>query len=125
MTGVDAFVRDVLNLYRKLPETPARTIPNDRIIAAQLHQRGIPLSTIESAFLLGSVRRLSRSPAMPPLSPIRSLAYFIPVIQELINNPIPDNYIAYLRMKLHSLNGKASDCRSMATGERPKSFTLS
>ena len=36
----------------------------------------------------------------PPLSPIRSLAYFQPIIDELLSHPPPDNYHEYLRLKL-------------------------
>ena len=125
MTGVNEFVTDVLNLYRQLPETPSKTNPNDRKIATELHQRRIPMSTIESAFLLGSVRRLSRSPDMPPLSPIRSLAYFAPVIQELLDNPISKSYAEYLRLKLHSLNGKTAAYKTSATGECPNKYGFS
>jgi hypothetical protein len=124
MIGVDEFVTDVLNLYRQLPETPSKINPNDRKIATELHQRRIPLSTIESAFLLGSVRRLFRSPDIPPLSPIRSLAYFLPVIQELIDNPIPDNYVGYLRLKLHSLSGKTAAYKTQVTGECSKKYVF-
>jgi hypothetical protein len=42
----------------------------------------------------------------PPLSPIRSLAYFLPVIDELLPHPAPDNYLEYLRLKLHRLAGE-------------------
>jgi hypothetical protein len=34
------------------------------------------------------------------LSPIRSLAYFRPVIDELRANPAPESYLDYLRLKL-------------------------
>jgi hypothetical protein len=108
MTSLDDFVTEVLTLYLQLPETPIRTSPNDRKSAIELHKHGVNLSTIESAFLLGSVRRLARSPEMPPLSPIRSLAYFLPVIQELLDNPVPDSYVVYLRTKLHSLQAHAA-----------------
>jgi hypothetical protein len=125
MTGVDEFLMDVLKLYLQLPETPSKTNPNDRIVAIELHKRGITVPTIESAFLLGSVRRLSRSPDMLPLSPIRSLAYFLPVIQELLDNPISDNYADYLRLKLHSLNGKTAAYKTRVTGERPNKYVSS
>lgn len=114
MTSVDDFVTDVLNLYRQLPETPARTTPNDRRSAIELYKRGINLSTVEAALLLGSARRLFRSPDMPPLSPIRSLAYFVPVIQEILDNPVPDNYVGHLRMKLHSLHGHIAAITKLA-----------
>ena len=93
----------VLKLYLNLAETPSRASTNDRKSAAELKARGISLVTVESAFLLASVRRLTRSADMPPLSPIRSLVYFFPVIQEVLANPIPESYLDYLRRKVELL----------------------
>jgi len=98
------YLSAVLKLYLNLAETPSRVSSNDRKNAEELYARGIPLTTIESAFLLASLRRLARSPEMPPLSPIRSLAYFFPVIQEVLANPIPESYLDYLRRKVESLS---------------------
>jgi hypothetical protein len=106
---IDSFsenVAAVLKHYLELPETPSRASFYDRQTAVKLLESGVRLPTVESALLLGTVRRLGRSPDLPPLSPIRSLAYFLPVIQELLNNPIPDDYVAYLRRKVRLLCGK-------------------
>jgi hypothetical protein len=46
------------------------------------------------------LRRLIRPADAPRLSPIRSLAYFRPVIEELRAHPAPDSYLDYLRLKL-------------------------
>ena len=35
--------------------------------------------------------------------PVRPLAYFRPVIDERRNQPLPDGYLAYLRLKLHNV----------------------
>jgi hypothetical protein len=45
-----------------------------------------------------------------PLGPIRSLRYFIPVIEELLAQTVPDSYLAYLRSKvpLHRATGKTA-----------------
>ena len=96
----------ILKAYVQLPETPSKASFNDRQTAAMLHTRGVPLFAVESALLLASVRRLARSPDMPPLSPIRSLAYFMPVIEEVLDHPFSEDYLGYLRMKLHSLSGR-------------------
>jgi hypothetical protein len=103
---VHEYVAAVLNLYLQLPETPFKANSNDRQTAVALHARGVTLFAVESALMLGSVRRLGRSPDMPPLSPIRSLAYFLPVIQELLDNPIPEDYLGYLRLKMYSLSSR-------------------
>jgi len=102
----EQYVHIVLSLYQQLPETPALPSSRDRIQAYQLQQRKLPLTLIETAFLLGSLRRLLRPPNAPALSPIHSLAYFAPVIEELLNNPVPETYIEYLRHKMQRFAGK-------------------
>jgi hypothetical protein len=97
------YVSAVLTLYLGLPETPLRPSAQDRRCARDLYDRNVPLPVIESAFLLASLRRLLRPADVPPLSPIRSLAYFQPVIAELLSNPAPENYLEYLRSKLHRI----------------------
>jgi len=97
------YLSAVLELYLQLPETPSRASSYDRRSAVDLHVRGVSMATIEAAFLLASLRRLGRAPDMPPLSPIRSLAYFFPVIDEILDNPLPEGYLEYLRNKLRSL----------------------
>jgi len=66
-----------------------------------------PLSLVETALLLGSLRRLCRPSDLRPLPRIRSLAYFQPVIEELQDHPVPDGYLDYLRLKLRGLRDKA------------------
>ncbi len=72
----------------------------DRVLAAQLYQRGISASVIENAFVLAATRRLMRPTNAPPLSTIRSLAYFLPVIEEVIGLRVSPDYFQYLRHKL-------------------------
>jgi hypothetical protein len=102
----EQYVYTVLSLYQQLPETPALPSSRDRLHAHQLQQRGLPLTLIETAFLLGSLRRLLRPPDAPALSPIHSLAYFGPIIEELLNHPVPDTYIEYLRQTMQPFAGK-------------------
>ena len=94
------YIESVLALYRKLPDTPQHCSRYDRRLAAQLCQQNISLSVIESAFLLATARRLLRDPSYPPLNPIRSLHYFLPLIEELLDQPLSATYIDYLRQKL-------------------------
>jgi hypothetical protein len=53
-------------------------------------------------------------PDAPALSPIRSLAYFQPVIDELLSSPAPANYTEYLRLKLHQLTKRNPDLKKEA-----------
>ena len=97
----DDYLRQLLALYCGLPHTAARRpFPPDRRIAEQLFDRGISLETIETAFLIASVRRMYRNPQGPPLSPIRSLAYFLPVIDEVLRQPPDPDYLSFLRLKV-------------------------
>jgi hypothetical protein len=75
----------------------------DRAQAQRLHDRGVPLRLVESALLLGSLRRLMRPAGVPLLTPIHSLAYFLPVIEELLDHPPPDTYLEHLRLKLRRI----------------------
>ena len=97
------YVADVLILYVDLPETPLRASIQDQWQARRLHDRGVPLRLVECAFLLASLRRLIRPADVSPLPPIRSLAYFQPVIEELLEHPVPDNYLDYLRLKMRRI----------------------
>ena len=97
------YVSTVILLYVDLPDTPLSATLQDHAQARRLHDRGISLALVESAFLLASLRRLARPSDAPPLPPIRSLAYFLPVIEELLAQPMPENYLEYLRLKLRNL----------------------
>jgi hypothetical protein len=99
-TESSSYLTSVMTLYLQLPETPMRASLSDQALARRLDKDGVSLETVETALLLGSLRRLLRPKDAPPLSPIRSLAYFLPVIEELTEVPGPGNYLDYLRLKL-------------------------
>jgi hypothetical protein len=98
------YVAAVLTQYADLPDTPLRPSPPDQALARKLHRDGVPLPLVESALLLATLRRLTRSVDLPPLPKIRSLAYFLPVIEELQQQPLSDGYLDYLRLKLRKLS---------------------
>jgi hypothetical protein len=98
------YLATVLSIYLQMPETPFRTSPSDRERTCDLFQRQVPIRIVESALLLGSLRRIARPPESPRLAPVRSLAYFLPVVEELLANPFPEGYLDYLRYKLQKLS---------------------
>ena len=100
-TDLDTYRQTLLDLYLRLPDTPRRLSRFDLRLVRQLWQRQIPLTTIETAFLLVSSRRAARRPDAMPLGPIRSLHYFMPVIEELLAQPVPASYLAYLRSNVN------------------------
>jgi len=50
----------------------------------------VSLRVIQEALLLATVRRCLRAPDAAPLAPVRSLHYFIPVIEEIMATPLQD-----------------------------------
>jgi hypothetical protein len=96
----EEYVRQVLEAYRKTPGTMGTVRRADRLLAAQLYQRGLSLKVVENALVLAAMRRLIRSSDAPPLSTIRSLAYFLPVIEEVLASRVSPDYFEYLRYKL-------------------------
>jgi hypothetical protein len=99
----EEYIRRVLEAYRKTPSTMGTVRRPDRVVALQLYQRGISVSVIENAFLLAATRRLMRPADAPPLGAIRSLAYFLPVIEEVLSLRVSPEYFQYLRHKLERL----------------------
>ncbi len=97
MTEYD-YVRALLGFYVSLPETPNRVGWRDRQLARHFFRSGIELEHLRHAMLYASGRRLRRPPeAYPPLRPIRSLNYFLPVLEELrVDEPLDDGYVLYL-----------------------------
>ncbi len=98
--GQEEYIRQVLEAYRKAPGTTGTVRRADRILAAQLYQRGVSVTVVENALVLAATRRLIRRTGAPPLGAIRSLAYFLPVIEEVRESPVSPDYFRYLRHKL-------------------------
>ena len=94
--AADVFVRRVLDAYRHIPGTTGHIRPADRRLARELHARGVSVQTVDDAFLLASVRRFARPLPSGPPATVRSLAYFLPLVEELLPTPIDDGYRRYL-----------------------------
>ena len=94
------YIRRLLEAYRATPGTCGAVRRPDRLLAAQLHQRGVPLEAVENALILAAARRLARPADAPPLGAIRSLAYFSPVIEEVLRLQVGPEYFQHLRNRL-------------------------
>lgn len=99
------YVHAVLGRYLWLPGTPSRTSRHDRRLARALYERGIPLIVVDAALLLGTARLAFRGPQRPALPRVRALAYFQPLVTEVLEDSRdPDHeYLAYLLGKLRPL----------------------
>lgn len=101
--GQEEYIRRVLEAYRKTPGTMGTVRRPDRVLAAQLYQRGVSVTVIENALVLAATRRLVRPGDALPLGTIRSLAYFLPVIEEVLELRVSPDYFQYLRHKLERI----------------------
>jgi hypothetical protein len=101
--GQEEYIRQVLEAYRKTPGTVGTIRRADRLLAARLYQRGVPASVIQNAFVLAAARRLMRPVDALPLGTIRSLAYFLPVIEEVLGLRISPEYFQHVRRKLERI----------------------
>lgn len=94
------YVRRLLEAYRTTPGTAGVVHRADRLFASRLYDRGVPLQTVENALVLAAARRSARPPNAPPPGTIRSLAYFSPVIDEVLQLKVGPEYFQHLRNKL-------------------------
>jgi hypothetical protein len=94
------YVRQVFEAYRSTQGTAGVVRRPDRLFATELYDRGVPLATVENALTLAAARRSARPANAPPLATIRSLAYFEPVIEEVLQLNVGQEYFQHLRNKL-------------------------
>lgn len=94
------YVQRVLEGYCRTPTCPPKPRREDRRLAFRLFDQEIPLPLVEAAFSLAAMRRLYRSFEATPLGPIRSLHYFLPIIDEIRRQTIDPSYIEYAEWKV-------------------------
>jgi len=94
------YIRAVLDAYRRTPATAGPVHRSDRLLAALLYDRGVPVTAVDNALILATSRRLFRPPDAVPLQPIRSLHYLLPVIDEVLQLRISQNYFRYLQFHI-------------------------
>jgi hypothetical protein len=104
-TPQQRFVRGVLARYVWLPDTPTVTSRYDRRLAVTLYERGVDLIVVEAALLLAGTRRALREPWLAPLPRVRAIAYYLPVVAEILDNPRPPeiDYLTCLLRRLRPL----------------------
>ena len=101
------YVQRVLDAYRSTPGTCGVVRKPDRAFAMRLFERGVSLAVVENALVLAAARRLARPEDAPPLGVIRSLAYFAPVIDEVLGLHVSEAYFQHLRHRLSRLLGQS------------------
>lgn len=112
-----AYVQAVLKEYVWLPGTPHKASRQDRRLASSLLEQAVPLAVVRAALLLAAARRTLRSAHLCPLPPIRTLHYFLPVIEEVLATPPDPGYVDYLAGKLHPFAQRKAEALSSQPSE--------
>ena len=115
MTRAD-YLAEVIRLYLVAPDAPRKARRRDWAIAETLYRRGIPLQTVAHAIRMAALRRHLRDPALGPLEPIYSLAYYRTVIDQLDPLALDPGYVEYVAWKYETCFG---DRRPKARLESP------
>jgi hypothetical protein len=102
-TEIHAYVESVGKCYEGLGCTTGKLNAAGSEIARQFYGRSISFSVVQDAMILGACRKYESWLNGGPSEPIRSMAYFEPLVAEVRANPLPDGYTAYLHGKLRRL----------------------
>jgi hypothetical protein len=78
----------------------------DDATASRLHARGIPLSAVHDALVLGALRKYRSWLEGGAGEAIATLRYFEPIVEEVVNKPLPPGYDQYLRDKLQKFRAE-------------------
>ncbi len=117
------YVKAVLDTYVSLPDTPIRTRRDDRYLAITWYRQGIMLFQAIAAMMLATERRTFREPDALPLEPIRSLRYFVAIVEEIQHLGIDESYLRYLQQRLGSVLGTNASGEPTAASDAHSSGT--
>jgi hypothetical protein len=117
-TTRQAYVNAVVRNYLRLPGTPLQASRRDRKLAAALYDRRVPLRVVWHAFVIAAARWAIRGPQQRRLDSIRTLYYFVPAIDELLDTSPDTDYVQYLAEKLRSFVAEKERLLAAATPSR-------
>jgi hypothetical protein len=98
-----------------------RFSPTDVRKARQWWQRSVPLQIASDALLLGACRKYLSASTEITLVPVGSLAYFEPLLEEVSQTPLVEDYRQYLKMKLGKLADQNNPCSKPSLDRMGKS----
>lgn len=98
-----AYVKSIRECFLSLGCASGNFGAADLATVSELYRRGIPLTVIQDAMLMGACRKYSCWLQGQALDPIKSLSYFSLLIAEIQESPLPAGYSAHLRRKVKQL----------------------
>lgn len=102
------YLTALLRLYLAQPGSPSRASRQDWALAQTLYARGVDLADFAHAVRLATLRRLTRDPLPPP--PVRSLAYYRQVLDQLSPEELEIGYVDYIAFRYQAIT--RTDARS-------------
>jgi hypothetical protein len=97
------YVNSIRENFLRIGCTSGHFGASDMVSALKMYQRGIPLTVIEDAILMGACRKYSSWLEGQALEPIQSFSYFLSLIEEIQEKPFPPGYSENLRRKVKQL----------------------
>ena len=97
------YVNSIRENFLRIGCTSGHFGASDMASALKLYQRGIPLTIVEDAILMGACRKYSSWLEGQSLEPIQSFSYFSSLIDEIQEKPLPPGYSEHLRRKVRQL----------------------
>lgn len=95
-----AYVARIRQLLGEASCVQGAFTPADERLAADWYVRGIEFETVRHAWLLGCTRKSFSLLDRPSAEPIRSLRYFVPVLEEVLAGDFPPDYWSHLEFNL-------------------------
>ena len=91
----------VIRLFLAQSGAPAHATRNDWAVAQALYARGVDFDHFSPAVRLAALRRLTRDG--PPLPPVRSLAYYRQVLDQLSPDELESGYVDYVAFRYQAI----------------------
>ena len=94
------YVERVRQLFGRASCVLGTFSPSDERLAASWQARGIEFETVRRVWLLGCTRKSISLIDRPSAAPIRSLRYFVTVLEEVLAESFPPDYWSHLQFNL-------------------------
>jgi len=94
---IHEYLESICECYEKLGCTSGKLNAAGIEITKRFYRSSIPIDVVTGAMLLGACRKYESWLNGGTCEPIRSMAYFEPLVEEIQANPLPDGYSGYLR----------------------------
>lgn len=113
------YLAALIRLYLAQPGAPSRASRQDWALAQTLYARGIDLADLTHAVRLATLRRFLGAGHRPP-PPVRSLAYYRHVLDQLGPDELDPGYVDYIARRYADLtaHGARSDRQNRALSDR-------